>query len=378
MARIGLRKGPATRLIHRGVVTHTAVHQGRLVPRFDRRVNVNAVAAEIAAHPASPLDVPAAPRAIEHRLPLSVAQRAPSHAMTVGAGASGDASSISAADVSLFVPPSPPSSARAGTEIVRMAARNTALPSRRHMARPLARTLPTGATMIAMKRPALACCSRASALLDRLVAHALVTCTLSLATADVARADQAPPVDVSVKEEPPPSRIVTLQWNPVDLVYERLSANLQIVPTSHHALMLTPFYFDSQTAAFTQSGTDAGGNPVNVQVPSQKFEGFGGEIGYRYFTGHSGPRGFFIGPSFIIADVQATAGSGAQTTLMDYGIAVDAGYQMLVADNWAVSLGLGAEYVFTSKSLPDQQWPANIYANSGFHPRPLFALGYAF
>jgi hypothetical protein len=137
--------------------------------------------------------------------------------------------------------------------------------------------------------------------------------------------------------------------------------------------MLTPYYFDSQTAAFTQSGTN-----VNTFVPSQKFEGFGGEIGYRYFTGLNGPRGFFVGPSFVIADVQATSGGGSQTTLMDFGVAVDAGWEMLVADNWSVSLGLGAEYVFTSKSLPSQQWPANIYANSGFHPRPLFAIGYAF
>jgi hypothetical protein len=235
--------------------------------------------------------------------------------------------------------------------------------------------------MIAMKRPGLS--PHAGALLT---SHAGLVITLfvssaslaSLASEKVARAEPPPPVDVVVKQEPPPARLVTLQWNPVDLVYERLSANLQIVPVDHHALMLTPFYFDSQTAAFTQSGTDAAGNPVNVAVPSQKFEGFGGEIGYRYFSGLAGPRGFFIGPSFVIADVQATAGNGVQTSIMDYGIAVDAGYEMLVAEHWAVSLGLGAEYVFTSKSLPNQQWPANIYANNGFHPRPLFALGYAF
>jgi hypothetical protein len=343
----------------------------------------------MATHTPSLPGVPAAPDVIEHRVPLSLAQSAPSHAMTVGTSASGDASSIALPAVSPFVPPSPPSCAHAGTEIVRMAARNAALPSRRGMARPLARTLPTGAAMIVMKRPPPASrssCSRrpsARALDDRILRPVLrpvlLSCAaVSLATAGVARADQPPPVDVAIKETPPPSRVVTLQWNPVDLVYERLSANLQIVPVSHHALMLTPFYFDSNTAAFTQSGTNSAGNPVNIQVPSQKFEGFGGEIGYRYFSGLAGPRGFFIGPSFVIADVQATAGSGAQTTLMDYGIAVDAGYEMLVADNWAVSLGLGAEYVFTSKSVPNQQWPANIYANSGFHPRPLFALGYAF
>jgi hypothetical protein len=232
--------------------------------------------------------------------------------------------------------------------------------------------------MIVMKRHALGPWSLAGRFHVRLVATLAAGAFTLLGVESDAFADPPPPVDVVVPEAPPPSRVVTLQWNPVDLVYERISANLQIVPTSHHALVLTPFYFDSQTAAFTEAGTDSAGNAVNLSVASQKFEGFGGEIGYRYFAGQNGPRGFFVGPSFVIADVQATAGGGGQTTLMDYGIAVDAGWEMLVADNWAVSLGIGAEYVFTSKSLPSQQWPANIYANSGFHPRPLFAVGYAF
>ena len=83
-----------------------------------------------------------------------------------------------------------------------------------------------------------------------------------------------------------------------------------------------------------------------------------------------------MGPSLIVADVQATPAAGSTTSLTDFGVAVDIGYQMLVAERWTVALGVGAEYVFTSKSLPDQQWPANLYANAGFHPRPLVALGY--
>jgi hypothetical protein len=183
------------------------------------------------------------------------------------------------------------------------------------------------------------------------------------------------PIDVAVKTEPPPRRVVSLEWNPIALLYRRVSVNVEIAPADHHVLILSPYYFYSQTAAF-ETSPDAAGN--SVQVPSQRFEGFGGEIGYRYYTGLGGPRGFFVGPSLILASVQCKAGNGATTSLADYGVAFDVGYQMLVANNWAIALGVGAEYTWASKSLPDQQWPANIYANSGFHARPLFALGYAF
>lgn len=63
---------------------------------------------------------------------------------------------------------------------------------------------------------------------------------------------------------------------------------------------------------------------------------------------------------------------------MDYGVALDVGWQALVADDWVIGLGGGAEYSFTSKSVPDQQAPAAYYANAGVHPRALAALGYVF
>ncbi len=201
----------------------------------------------------------------------------------------------------------------------------------------------------------------------------LVTPRTALADAE---APPSAPVDVMVKTEPPPRRVVALEWNPIALLYERVSVSVEIAPLDHHVLILSPYYFNSRTAAFQPNTPDAAGNIV--QVPSQRFEGFGGEIGYRYYTGLGGPRGFFVGPSLILASVQGTAGDGTKTSLADYGFAVDVGYQMLVADNWVVALGVGAEYTWAGKSLPDQQWPANMYANSGFHPRPLFALGYAF
>jgi hypothetical protein len=227
-----------------------------------------------------------------------------------------------------------------------------------------------------MKRVGLALRLLASAPAGACAVLWVGTCTATERDANAAAPPPPPPVDVVVKTEPPPRRVLTVEWNPVALLFERLSVNVEIAPADHHVLILSPYVFDARTAAFQSSATDAAGNAI--QVESQRFEGVGGEIGYRYYTGLGGPRGLFVGPSFILASVQATAGDGSKTSLADFGVALDVGYQMLVADNWVVALGVGAQYTWATKSLPDQQWPADIYANSGVHVRPLFALGYAF
>lgn len=171
----------------------------------------------------------------------------------------------------------------------------------------------------------------------------------------------------------PPRRVIAVEWNPVALFIDRLSANVEIAPADHHALVLAPFYFNTSTAAFASVSDN-----VPVAHASQHFEGGGGELGYRYYAGRGGLRGFFAGPSFILTRVAATDGAGGQTSLMTYGAAVDVGWQALVADDWVVSLGGGGEYMFTSQKVPDQQAPAAYYANSGLHPRALAAVGYAF
>jgi hypothetical protein len=181
------------------------------------------------------------------------------------------------------------------------------------------------------------------------------------------------PVDVAVIEPTPARRVLAVEWNPVALFIDRLSANVEIAPAEHHALVLAPYYFNTRTDAFASLSGD-----FPVAHLSQHFEGVGGEVGYRYYAGHGGLRGFFAGPSFILTAVKATDGAGGETSLMTYGGALDVGWQALVADDWVVSLGGGGEYTFTSKAVPDQQAPAAYYANSGLHPRALAAVGYAF
>jgi hypothetical protein len=219
----------------------------------------------------------------------------------------------------------------------------------------------------------------------------LIVCAAIVTAAPTARAagaetapPSATPVDVQLKEAPPPHRIATIEVNPLSLFIDRFSLSVVVVPGDHHALVLSPFYTWASTAEYS-TGIDAQGNtlknsngPYVLSVPSQTFKGFGGEIGYRYYVDRGGPRGFFAGPSFLIDAITATAYNGSQTSFTGYGLAVDAGYEALIADTVVVSAGAGGQYTFTSKSIPAQQLPASIVANERLYPRILLSLGYAF
>ena len=197
----------------------------------------------------------------------------------------------------------------------------------------------------------------------------------AVTTPRAAHADPPPPVDVVLHDAPRPYRPLTIEWNPLALVtIGKLSANAVLVPIDHHALVLNLFYASTSTAPisiFDDSGQ-------STALPKQTFYGFGGELGYRYYSGKGGARGFFLGPSLVLASFTASAGNGTKTPYAEYGLAADAGYEALIADRVAVSLGGGLQYLATNKVLPDQQFPANIYTNSGLRPRLLFSIGWAF
>jgi hypothetical protein len=204
---------------------------------------------------------------------------------------------------------------------------------------------------------------------------ALVAFAALAASARVASAEPPPPVDVVVREAPPPHRTLAIEWNPLPLAtIGKLSANAVITPGDHHALVLCPFYAWAKTAPiwiFDDSGAP-------TQLPTQKIHGFGAEIGYRYYFGEGGPRGLFLGPSLILGSFVATAENGTDTSYLGLGIAADVGYQVLISDRLALSVGAGVQTMATTKSIPPQQYPAELYANNLVRPRALFSLGWAF
>jgi hypothetical protein len=205
-----------------------------------------------------------------------------------------------------------------------------------------------------------------------LAAGALLAALLT--TAGVARAENETTVDVVVHEPPVPQRRFSVAWNPLPLLFGKVSFDVVFLPKDHHGLLLTPFFASASTAAVY--AFDDHGAPR--QLPEQTFTGAGLEIGYRYYFGRSGPRGLFFGPSLLLGGFAATAQNGDQTHYLHYGLAVDVGYQILIDDRISLLLGGGIQGATASTSIPPQQFPAKLYANFGVYPRVLASIGVAF
>lgn len=158
-------------------------------------------------------------------------------------------------------------------------------------------------------------------------------------------------------------RSFAITYNPLTINLERISLNLEVVPVSHHALVLTGFY------ATTTTNEDSFNN---------KFRGFGGEIGYRHYSGEGGPRGLYFGPSLLVGYYDAIPMNGARTHFGNFGLAFDVGYQAIVADRWVVGLGGGIQYSAPTHEFPKQELPASVYTQPGLRLRLLLSLGVAF
>lgn len=158
-------------------------------------------------------------------------------------------------------------------------------------------------------------------------------------------------------------RHLVVAFNPFTLQLERYGGVVEIVPVSHHAIVASLFY------AHTETNEDSFHN---------RFRGVGGEIGYRYYTGHDGPRGFYVSPSLLLGAYDAIPARGEAQSFVNYGAALDVGYQATVADRWVVGLGVGLQYSQPDTTFPQQELPASVYANPGVRPRLLLALGLAF
>jgi hypothetical protein len=184
----------------------------------------------------------------------------------------------------------------------------------------------------------------------------------------------------------PPSgemRRFALTWNPFTLFAVRAQLSIEILLTDHHGITLSGFYGATRTNEVYSPPTDTSHEHAYTTL----FQAGGGEIGYRWYSGTAGPRGLYVGPSFLLSYDVATpargagtskAVSGAAVPYWNLGGALDVGYQAILADRWVVGLGGGLMYTVPTVSFPAQELPASIYANRGLRPRVLLSLGVAF
>jgi hypothetical protein len=218
------------------------------------------------------------------------------------------------------------------------------------------------------------------------VSSGLAAATLLLASPGVAHADEptaAPaPAAAAPAEAPQPSaeadhKHFSLELNPLGIAIGRYSIQGEWLPVAHHALTLNPFFAHA---------------PVTVSVNGQDVDagalnGFGGELGYRFYTGSKGPNGFYIGPSAIFASYSQSAPSGAapsgsagSDSFLSYGGAIDLGGQAVVGPGIVVGGGFGIQYTKTSKDIDtgNLNLASAVIAGGGIRPRFLATVGYAF
>jgi len=172
-------------------------------------------------------------------------------------------------------------------------------------------------------------------------------------------------------DEGVPFKSVAVQGNPLGVIIGRYSADLEYLPAPHHALHLSPVGY------FALPGV------------ADELTGFGAEMGYRWYSGLYGPHGFFLGASLIALSLQYVHGalpgvpldSPEDTSFVQLGGAVDAGYQVVILGNFAAGAGIGAQYTAdtTQPTFEYQNHPLHdLLYGWGLRPRVLLSLGAAF
>ena len=160
-----------------------------------------------------------------------------------------------------------------------------------------------------------------------------------------------------------------LDANPLALGYARLSLDYEIFPAVHHSISLGA-HAQFLYALLGSSATDT-------------FTGYGGELGYRFYSGSRGPDGFFVGASFSAGRYHGaeslTLGSFGtvtnETSFSSYAGAADLGWSFLVGTRMRIAIGGGCQYTRASEDNIHGSI-ARLIGETGVRPRILFALGW--
>jgi hypothetical protein len=228
-------------------------------------------------------------------------------------------------------------------------------------------------------------------LLSVLVASAVFSFGLLASTAGDARADDAHPASAAAApaaaatpaekpqadDDSPEIKRLSLELNPLGLAIGRYSIQGEYMLARHHAVTLNPFYAHAPVTV-TVNGKDIDAGSLN---------GFGGELGYRFYTGSKGANGFFVGPSVIFGSysqsggVTAPGAASTDSSFTSIGGAVDVGGQFIIGPGVVLGFGGGLQYTKTSQDNGDTSnlnLASAIIAGGGVRPRALLAVGYSF
>lgn len=173
-------------------------------------------------------------------------------------------------------------------------------------------------------------------------------------------------------------RPVALTLNPLGIVIQRYGGNVEWSPAPHHALIVSG-YVQSVPVELVRPFT----NRIRVSDGSAA-PALGGELGYRLYSGRSGPEGLFIGGSLVAMPFayprlanDATLKNMSVELARVYGLggAIDIGAQTITSFGLTLGGGIGASFLTYDMPQDPQRLPI---AMPSVLPRLLLSTGYAF
>lgn len=212
--------------------------------------------------------------------------------------------------------------------------------------------------------------------------------TPQVAALPVATPIEAPPAPEVISNEaneaplPPPDGVVqkriAITLNPLPMAVGRFGGNVEVLVATHHAVGGSVYVqtFPTWLVKVALPSTNIGGGPAPL---------FGGELGYRYYTGRGTASGFFVGPSFVampLAYPRVTENLDAQlASFHAYGGAVDFGGQLVTSSGFTIGGGLGVmalAYTPPASVAPPPGTTVPDFPEPHVLPRLLFSAGWAF
>lgn len=174
-------------------------------------------------------------------------------------------------------------------------------------------------------------------------------------------------------------RPVALTINPLAFVIQRYGGNIEWSFARHHALVGSGYL---QSVPVEMVRPFAGDIVIKDKNATPAF---GGELGYRLYSGKRGADGLFIGGSFVAMPVAyprlgaTEVGTGTATVELAriYGVggAIDIGAQTVTS--WGLTIGGGLGASFLAYNYPDD--PSRLpYSLPSVLPRLLLQTGYSF
>ncbi|MGH7280378.1 MAG: hypothetical protein ACRELY_02555 [Polyangiaceae bacterium] len=169
-----------------------------------------------------------------------------------------------------------------------------------------------------------------------------------------------------------------LTLNPIPMIVGRFGANLELMLASHHAVVASGFVQTYSSAV------------MHVIVPQADMSNlpsplFGGELGYRLYSGSEGPSGLFVGPSLVMMPfAYPHVGSDLRAEMVafeTYGAALDVGAQAVIGSGLTIGCGVGVQYLAydpPASIAPPPGASVPSYPEPHVLPRVLLAAGWAF